>query len=127
MHTSTVSQQPILLMPAEIGKRLQLSNLRPAPLNALGDAAIHQFSRTADVVARPPWNMIKAHAYLHELCSNNVDPKVPDVDGTCFNVLTNIRLKPLQRHTVDMHVREHVGGPVRQVQVAQLSESQKRK
>jgi hypothetical protein len=71
MHDTRYSQKPILMQPHAIGSSLNKGDLKPVPRNELGERAIKEYRRTADAVCQPPWNLLKASAYLKKLCDDN--------------------------------------------------------
>ena len=124
MHSQEFSQDPMLLLPAAIASKLDPRNITAAPLIDMGEVTIRQFRKTADAVALPPWNLVKAQAYLHEICDRNEKPHDPVVCNLKF--LVDYQMKPLAR--LDSIVVAGEDGPeVRRVRLAALTDAQKRK
>jgi hypothetical protein len=73
MHDAKYSQKPILMQPYAIASSLNKSDLKPVPRNELGERAIKEFRKTATAVCQQPWNLLKAGAYLKQLCDSNED------------------------------------------------------
>jgi hypothetical protein len=71
MHSTTVSQKPLLLQPHEVALRLRPEDLKFSPRNPLGDRLLREYRKTAQIVGNPPWNLVKAQAYLEKLCQDN--------------------------------------------------------
>lgn len=78
MHSTSLSQKPVLLMPVS-----RLSRVHPAgptqvvARNDLGDRTIREFRKTALAVSEAPWGMVRARAYLEHLCQENESQRLP--------------------------------------------------
>ena len=93
MHKTSFTQQPILLCPAVVANAIDPGKLKPAALTPLGQAVINQFRRTEETVAKPPWNLLKAQAYLQSLCDNNINGFIPEVEPPSF--VLSYKMKPI--------------------------------
>ena len=64
-------QLPQLLLPAARLARLSPMSLTPLPRNVLTHDAIKEYRKTANRVAKPPWNLHRARQYLHDWTNRN--------------------------------------------------------
>jgi hypothetical protein len=73
ISSQKLAHKPLLLLPAAIirefaadyGDFSQLTHVEP---NLLGDRVVNEFRKTAQLVSQPPWNLLRACAYLTGLC-----------------------------------------------------------
>lgn len=71
LHSSTLAQEPLLFLPEVLAGKLQKQQLGLRMRNPLGERVAKEFLKTAAAVSRPPWNLVKAQAYLEALVRNN--------------------------------------------------------
>eukprot|EP00959_Pyramimonas_sp_CCMP1952_P078569 1642094-Pyramimonas_sp.AAC.1 len=68
MHDAQFSQAPLLLLPESAANKIDPSKLQIAPARIFKDEQIKEFRKTADAIAKPPWNLVKGQQYLTKLC-----------------------------------------------------------
>lgn len=131
MHSSALSQKPLLILPAE-----RLSRLAPSgpgnvvPRNDLGERTIHEFRKTAKAVAKHPWSLTAASQYLEELCDRNESHQWPHPPVLQFINTPVEELSPLidQRDQVGLPVEltDFAPGTPRKVEVGEVRANQRR-
>ena len=68
LHSTGMSQKPLLVQPREVALKLQWGHLRHARRHVLGERLLREYRKTAEVVGCQPWNLLKARKYLEKLC-----------------------------------------------------------
>lgn len=107
MHSSALSQKPLLILPAD-----RLSRLAPSgpgnvvPRNDLGERTIHEFRKTAKAVAKHPWSLTAASQYLEQLCDQNESQQWP------YPPVLEFINTPVEELTPLIGQRDQVGLPV---------------
>ena len=71
IHSTTLSQEPVVFLPTGIVKKLDGSKLKVAATNLLNERTLSEFRKTATAVARSPWELLKAQRWLDNLCEQN--------------------------------------------------------
>ena len=71
MHCAGHSQAPVLAQPHEVASKLLAGGLQVMPRNILGDGLLREYCKTAAIMGQPPWNLLRAQAYLEKLCEEN--------------------------------------------------------
>eukprot|EP00913_Durusdinium_trenchii_P006545 g6148.t1 len=71
VNSQSLSQPPLTLLPAEFLKKIQ-QELESLPRNILSDRAKKEFLKTADMVEREPWELVRAAKCLREWVDANV-------------------------------------------------------
>ena len=77
-----MSQAPEVIMPYQVYQKLSKNNLAPSSLNKFAPTTLQEFRKTAELVGKPPWNLLEGQSYLLDLCERNeagVVPKPPDL------------------------------------------------
>ena len=78
MHSKTLSQAPMLVLPASCLRQLPSAcELGPCPRNALSATTRREFLKTAVRVALSPWCLGRAAAYLRALVQDNENGEWP--------------------------------------------------
>ena len=88
MHSTKLSQDPLLLLPKAVAAKLNPADLKPAETNELGEATCKEFRKTAQAMGKQPWNLLKAEEYLQKLCTRNearMLPEMPEPPHVIFN------------------------------------------
>eukprot|EP00959_Pyramimonas_sp_CCMP1952_P208751 4366437-Pyramimonas_sp.AAC.1 len=73
MSSKCLSQPPLLVLTVAQTEVLAGASLPPLPRKLFKASEVAEYSKTARVVAEPPWQLLKASQYLRELVSNNVN------------------------------------------------------
>ena len=84
--STELAQAPILILPAARLSRLA-GHLTPVPRNVLSKDAIKEYRKTAERVAKTPWNLMDAQRYLFEWTRRNA-AGVEDEPGSVDFVMT---------------------------------------
>ena len=71
MHSTSLTQKPALLLPANRLSRLGPAPTEPLARNSFSERQLQEFRKTARQIALAPWNLIRASNYLVELCDSN--------------------------------------------------------
>ena len=71
MSSAEQSQAPILMMPSATVAKISPELLAPAPLVQMSETEIKEFQKTAEGVAKEPWKLFKAQAFLQDMCNKN--------------------------------------------------------
>lgn len=58
-------------MPAATVAKISPELLAPAPLVKMSETEIKEFRKTAEGVAKEPWKLFKAQAFLQDMCNKN--------------------------------------------------------
>ena len=88
MHSTKLSQDPLLLLPKAVAAKLNPADLKPAETNELGEATCKEFRKTAQAMGKQPWNLLKAEEFLQKLCTQNESrmlPETPEPPHAIFN------------------------------------------
>ena len=88
MHSTKLSQDPLILLPKAVAAKLNPADLKPAETNELGEATCKEFRKTAQAMGKQPWNLLKAEEYLQKLCTRNESmmlPEMPEPPHVIFN------------------------------------------
>ena len=78
MHSSEMSQSPMLLQPYAVASKLTREALTTMPHNHLQEPVIKEYRKTAKVLGAPPWTLLKGQQYLEGLCDANEQKLVQD-------------------------------------------------
>ena len=129
MCSTRLSQQPIVAMPADVGLKVDIKSLKPAPRNCFSDRQCKEFCKTADVVEKSPWHLNKASEYLRTLVQNNKEQK--EYPKITFKFLEEYTLpeRPITKLFVDESNigYEFAPGSPRRVSLQPLPASAKKK
>ncbi len=71
MSSEEQSQRPQVILPVAACEKLTKQNLKPSMRNILSEETLNQFRKTAAVVSKAPWNLLKAQHFLEQLCAEN--------------------------------------------------------
>ncbi len=111
-----LAQPPLLVLPEARLRKLRQEDLKPAPRNALTTEAIREYRKTADRVARVPWNLHEAKAYLTEWVERNIAKRV-DSPG-CVNFVMKGRRSDAASQQPPPEWRNFAPRPPRVVEIA---------
>ena len=84
MHSSEVSQTPLLVQPYTLACELKREDLKVMPKTDFGDNVRREFRKTAAHIGNQPWNLLKGQDYLEKLCDANeqgVTPAGPELSA----------------------------------------------
>ena len=84
MHSSALTQEPILILPASRLGKLAQSPTAVLGRNKFSDRQVAEFRKTARVIAEPPWGLRQAAEYLTRLCDDNVAERPHDPPSLIF-------------------------------------------
>jgi hypothetical protein len=73
MHSKTLSQRPIVVLPFELLDKLQGASLKPASKNMMSDRELTEFRKAGRIFAEEPWGMTRTKEYLDEWCRMNAE------------------------------------------------------
>eukprot|EP00435_Cladocopium_sp_Y103_P056732 s693_g19.t1 len=84
MHSSVLTQEPTLILPAS-----RLGKLAESPTVVLGrnkfsDRQVSEFRKTARQIAEPPWSLRAGSEYLTRLCDDNIAERRHDPPSLIF-------------------------------------------
>ena len=71
MASLKMSQQALVILPAQHASVLEQQVLEPAKRNSLSDRQLSEFRKTASAVGKAPWGLTRAEEYLRQWCANN--------------------------------------------------------
>ena len=131
MHHNHFSQAPLLIMPKSLADSVNWDKLEISPLVPLGATVIKEFRKSAERFGAPPWNFLKAQAYLQKLCDNNEAQCQPPDPAPLQFIKTNRSMaksvRPAEMFVSGLDVILAGRSQPREVRVAPLTEAQKRR
>ena len=79
LSSETMSQTPMVYIPAKLWDQVDLSSLpQIAPRRSFSDKQLAEFRKTANKVLKPPWRLLRANTYLRNLVNFNQDPQLAE-------------------------------------------------
>ena len=126
ISSTKLSQRPQLLLPATVAQQLNVINLEVNPRVPMEDRTLAKYKHTAEVVQKPPWNLLLASDWLTDLCAHN-ESGVLD-EAQVFDMLANYTTPELMMgldHGDDGHVL-HAPLP-RQINIARPTAAETKK
>lgn len=76
MHSSSLTQQPTLILPFSRLSKLSAQPTKILQRNKLSDRQLNEFRKTARLIAQPPWSLISGAQYLNALCDDNESGRI---------------------------------------------------
>ena len=104
IHSATYSQAPQLFVKSTDLDQLRLSDLRMAPRVDFSDRQVKEFTRTAVHVARRPWLLDRAAAFLQNMAKGDSSGwKLPDIGWVIAPVRVPANVRAATLSADDLH------------------------